>query len=432
MQTDTGQKNECAVASDRFLLSLKFGGSLELGAWDLDVSMLFLFPFTRILSGCSKRFPSSSRPPPTNFPTCGGFFDVAAAQKRTAELTELMAGETFWNNREKAQQVIDESNALRNKIEPLLAAEKQLDDFRVLLELGQSEPEAAQLQLQAEMERDATKFLQGLDALELKVFLNGPHDRKNCILSINAGAGGTEAQDWAEMLSRMYTRWAEARGWEMEVTDALPGEGAGLKSVTMVLRGENAYGFAKAERGVHRLVRISPFDSNKRRHTSFASVDTIAEIEETDSEIVIPPNEFQVDTFRSGGKGGQNVNKVETAVRITHIPTGLVVASQTQRSQHQNRATAMRLLLSRIYAQRVDAQKAEMERFYGEKGSISWGNQIRSYVFQPYRMVKDLRTGVQTANVQGVMDGDLDAFVNAWLRAGCPTKRMQGVKDDEE
>jgi len=353
-------------------------------------------------------------------------------EKRAGELNTLMAGETFWNNRERAQQIIDESNGLRNKIEPLLAAEKQLDDFRVLLELGQSEPEAAQLQLQAELDRDGAKFLKGLDALELKVFLNGPHDAKNCILSINAGAGGTEAQDWAEMLSRMYTRWAESRDWEVEVTDALPGEGAGLKSVTMLLKGENAYGFAKAERGVHRLVRISPFDSNKRRHTSFSSVDVIAEIEETDSEIVIPPNEFQVDTFRSGGKGGQNVNKVETAVRITHLPTGLVVASQTQRSQHQNRATAMRLLLSRIYAQRVDAQKADMERFYGEKGSISWGNQIRSYVFQPYRMVKDLRTGVETSNVQGVMDGDLDPFVNGWLRAGCPTKRMQGVKDVEE
>ncbi len=343
-----------------------------------------------------------------------------------------MAGETFWNNRERAQQTIDESNSIRNRIEPFLAAEKQLEDFKVLLELGEAEPEAAQRQLEAEMERDVTKLLKELDALELKVFLNGPHDKKNCILSINAGAGGTEAQDWAEMLSRMYTRWAESRGWEVEVTDALPGEGAGLKSLTMLMKGENAYGFAKAERGVHRLVRISPFDSNKRRHTSFSSVDVIAEIEETDTEIVIPPTEFHVDTFRSGGKGGQNVNKVETAVRITHIPTGLVVASQTQRSQHQNRATAMRLLLSRIFAQRVDAQKAEMERFYGEKGSISWGNQIRSYVFQPYRMVKDLRTGVQTANVQGVMDGDLDPFVNGWLRAGCPAKRMQGVKDDEE
>jgi peptide chain release factor 2 len=370
--------------------------------------------------------------PPGNSRTCGGFFDVPATQKRLGELNSLMAADNFWNNREKAQTLIDEANSLRNKIEPLLRAEKQLDDFRVMLELGEGEPPEAQPQVEQELTRDLAKFLKELESLELRVFLSGPHDRKNCILSINAGAGGTEAQDWAEMLSRMYQRWAESRGWEVEVTDALPGEGAGLKSITMLLQGENAYGFAKAERGVHRLVRISPFDSNKRRHTSFASVDTIAEIEESDPDIVIPPTEFQVDTFRSGGKGGQNVNKVETAVRITHIPTGLVVASQTQRSQHQNRATAMRLLLSRIYAQRVDAQKADMERFYGEKGSISWGNQIRSYVFQPYRMVKDLRTGVETSNVQAVMDGDLDAFVNGWLRAGCPTKRMQGVKDEEE
>ena len=343
-----------------------------------------------------------------------------------------MAADNFWNNREQAQKLIDEANSLRGKIEPLIEAEKHLDDFRVMVELGQGEPPAAQPKVQRELERDVIKFLKDLDALELRVFLGGPHDRSNCIMSINAGAGGTEACDWAEMLLRMYQRWAESRGWEIEVEDALPGEGAGIKSVTLLIKGENAYGFCKAERGVHRLVRISPFDSNKRRHTSFASVDTIAEIEEASSEIVIPPNEFHVDTFRSGGKGGQNVNKVETAVRITHIPTGLVVASQAQRSQHQNRATAMNLLLSRIFAQRQDAAKAEMERFYGEKGSVSWGNQIRSYVFQPYRMVKDLRTGVQTANVQGVMDGDLDAFVNGWLRAGCPAKRMQGVKDEEE
>src|SRR5207249_8062739 len=198
---------------------------------------------------------------------------------------------------------------------------------------------------------------------------------------------------------------AESRGWKVDVTDVLPGEAAGLKSATMVFTGENAYGFTKAERGVHRLVRISPFDSNKRRHTSFASVDVIAEIEETSSEIVLPPNELQVDTFRSGGKGGQNVNKVETAVRITHLPTGLVAASQNQRSQHQNRATAMKLLISKLYAQQVDAQKQEMERFYGEKGSVSWGNQIRSYVFQPYRMLQDLRTDVETSDVQAVMNG---------------------------
>lgn len=343
-----------------------------------------------------------------------------------------MAEENFWNNREQAQKQIDEANTLRNRIEPLLKAERQLEDFQVMVELGEAEPAEAQAKIEKELENDLGKFFKNLEAMELRVFLTGPHDKNNCILSINSGAGGTEACDWANMLLRMYQRWAELRGWEVEVTDALPGEGAGIKSATLLIKGENAYGFCKAERGVHRLVRISPFDSNKRRHTSFASVDAIAEIEETSSEIVIPPNEFHVDTFRSGGKGGQNVNKVETAVRITHIPTGLVVASQTQRSQHQNRATAMKLLLSRIYAQRVDAQKAEMERFYGEKGSVSWGNQIRSYVFQPYRMVKDLRTGVETSDVQGVMDGNLDPFVNGWLRAGCPLKRSQAIKDEED
>jgi peptide chain release factor 2 len=341
-----------------------------------------------------------------------------------------MALEGFWENRDQAQQLIEEANSLRRRIEPLGKAQKQLDDLRVMVELGEAEPAGRQPALLQEVERDLQSLTRDLEASELRVFLDGPHDRNNCILSINAGAGGTESCDWASMLLRMYQRWCESRGWEADLTDALPGEGAGIKSATLLVKGEFAYGSCKAERGVHRLVRISPFDSNKRRHTSFASVDAIAEIEET-PELQIPPTEFKVDTYRSGGKGGQNVNKVETAVRITHIPTGLVVASQSQRSQHQNRATAMTLLLSRIYAQRVDEQKQEMERFYGEKGSVSWGNQIRSYVFQPYRMVKDLRTGVETSNVQAVMDGDLDPYVNGWLRAGCPTKRMADMKDDD-
>lgn len=343
-----------------------------------------------------------------------------------------MAVDSFWEDRNRAQKLVEESNSLKKRIEPLIKGERKIEDFEVMIELAAEEPEDSQQQILDDLNSEVPAFLESLESLEIELTLTGPHDARNCILSINAGAGGTESCDWAAMLQRMYMRWAELRGWTVDVTDMLEGETAGIKSVTMRIEGENAYGYCKAERGVHRLVRISPFDSNKRRHTSFSSVDVIAEIEDAPADIDIPDVELRVDTFRSGGKGGQNVNKVETAVRITHLPTGLVAGCQTERSQHQNRANAMKMLLSKLVALREDQAKQEMERFYGEKGSVSWGNQIRSYVFQPYRMVKDLRTGAETSDVQGVMDGDLDRFVNAWLRAGCPTKKMSGVADDED
>ncbi len=336
----------------------------------------------------------------------------------------------FWDNSERAQKHIAKLNGLKRAVLPVVAFRAKVDDAEVMVELLKAAPPAEAEAPARELTQAVASMGEELDRLEIASFLTGQFDANNAILSIQAGAGGTESCDWADMLFRMYTRWAERRGFAVEIQDVQAGDQAGITKATMLLKGENAYGYAKAERGVHRLVRISPFDSNKRRHTSFCAVDVIAEVDE-DINIEIPESDIRVDVYRSSGKGGQGVNTTDSAVRITHLPSGIVVVCQNERSQIKNRASAMSVLKARLYEKRLDEQRSEMERFYGEKGEIGWGSQIRSYVLQPYQMVKDLRTGYSTSDTQGVLDGELDPFITAWLRAGSPRHRNKDIQMDD-
>lgn len=319
----------------------------------------------------------------------------------------------FWNDQEKAQAIINEVNVLKDQVNEFHDLNETYENLEVAFELVKEEPDP---ELQADLEKELLEFTERMNQFELELLLNGPYDKNNAILELHPGAGGTESQDWCSMLLRMYTRWAEQKGFKVEVLDYLPGDEAGVKSVTLSIKGHNAYGYLKAEKGVHRLVRISPFDAAGRRHTSFVSCEVMPEIDDS-IEIEIRSEDLRVDTYRASGAGGQHINKTSSAVRITHIPTGIVVASQAQRSQIQNRETAMNMLRAKLYQKQVEEQEKKLAEIRGEQKEIGWGSQIRSYVFHPYSMVKDHRTNTETGNVQAVMDGEIDPFIDAYLRS---------------
>ena len=338
-----------------------------------------------------------------------------------------MTAQGFWNDNEGANKIMQQLKGLKNIVEPFDDCVKRVTDAKEFLMLAADDGELAK-----NLSEECVKLSTTIDAIELEVHLSGPYDNNNALLSINAGAGGTESCDWAQMLFRMYCRWCEQRGFKYEVIDYLAGEEAGIKNATISIVGEKAYGFSKAEKGVHRLVRISPFDSNKRRHTSFASVEVIPEIE-NDNDIVLDPGELRIDVYRASGPGGQGVNTTDSAVRVTHLPTGLVAQSQKGRSQLQNKLEAMKVLRARLMEVKIRQQEAVLNKEAGDKQKIEWGSQIRSYVLHPYLMVKDHRSGVETSQATKVLDGDIDLFIEGYLktRPEDRDKRKKSSSDDD-
>ena len=358
-----------------------------------------------------KKSPGTSSPLSHGSPRSGGIFDTPAKEARLKELTRLIEAPDFWNNQSKANAVLKEKATLERSLKDLMILVARMDDVDAMVELASEEGGEA---MHAELSGSIASIHEGLGRAEISALLSGEHDMANAIVSLHPGAGGTEAQDWADMLMRMYLRWAEKAGYKSEILDYQAGEEAGVKGVTFTLSGDYAYGKMKAEAGIHRLVRISPFDANKRRHTSFVSLYVYPEIEE-DIDIEIDEKDLRIDTYRASSAGGQHVNKTDSAVRLTHLPTGVVVQCQNERSQIKNKAVAMKVLKSRLYEMRKKEQEDKLDKIAGEKKDIAWGSQIRSYVFQPYQMVKDHRTGHEVGNINAVMDGDIDGFIEAYL-----------------
>lgn len=345
-------------------------------------------------------------------PRSGGFFDLPKLNTELAGIGDQQNSPEFWNDQDLAKKLTRRAKEIERILGPLKTLTARIDDLDVMIEFAKDDGLTSSWR---DVEKESEALQKDVSSFELDQLLRGDYDHGNAFITIHAGAGGTEACDWADMLFRMYQRWCERKGYKVEIIDYSAGDEVGVKSATLEVKGENAYGFLQCERGVHRLVRISPFDAAKKRHTSFASIDVTPDSEE-DIDIQVRDEDLRIDTYRAGGKGGQNVNKVETAVRITHIPSGVIVACQAERSQPKNRDKAMAMLKAKLYQIEEDKRQAELSRQYGEKSDIGWGSQIRSYVFQPYQMVKDHRTGEKTSGIQVVMDGDIDPFIEAKLR----------------